>query len=83
METLESLLIVENPRDQRTLDWLRSQVSDDAIRSAVAALPGRRKPYLSSICKALKLEPPSSLEIASKETARAHCAAILEKMRGG
>lgn len=53
--------IVEKDRDRRELAWLRAQVGDDAIREAVAHLPGQRRPYVLNIARALGLVLPAPL----------------------
>lgn len=73
-------LIINNDRDRRTLDWLRSQVDDAAIANAICQLSGSRKPYVSNVCKQLGLVAPAVLEITSKEKAQEHLAAIRQKL---
>jgi hypothetical protein len=56
---MEQWVRVQNERDRLVLAWLRSQVGDAAIISAstqCATFGG--KPYLSAICRLLRLTPP-------------------------
>jgi len=75
-------VIVDNAQDARTLAWLRVSVGDDAIRGAVSALAGSRKPYLSNLAKLLGVDLPSELEVADRDTARAHIQHIQNLLRG-
>jgi hypothetical protein len=56
---MEQWVRVQNERDRLVLAWLRGQVGDAAIISASTqcATPGG-KPYLSTICRLLRLVPP-------------------------
>ncbi len=49
---------LDNERDRRVLSWLRSTVGDDAIRDAIGRLAGRRKPFVSNLCRVLGVEVP-------------------------
>lgn len=63
-------VLVTSLRDQRVLEWLVSQVGCDAVEAACSLLPGRRRPYVSNLAKALGLTPPSDLALASPDFAR-------------
>jgi hypothetical protein len=56
---MEQWLRVQNERDRQVLTWLRGQVGDAAIIAAAqgCAKPGA-KPYLSMVCRALRVTPP-------------------------
>jgi hypothetical protein len=71
MENIETTLIIENERDRVTLAWIRKQVSDSSIEAAVQMLGGR-KPYLSNLCKVLKITPPEDIFITPREMALEH-----------
>ena len=77
----EDCIILANDRDRRTLAWLRTQVSDDAIAAAVDQLAGARRPYISNVCKVLGLAIPEGMEVASREDALRHLAAIRAKLK--
>ncbi|MCA3182445.1 MAG: cryptic plasmid protein A [Cupriavidus sp.] len=73
-------VIVENEQDRRTLRWLIDTAGQDAIREAVQRIPGRRKPYVSNVAKALGLTLPKDLEVADRETALRHLEAIRKQL---
>lgn len=54
-------VIIENERDERTLAWLQSQFSDGEIIAAITSIKGRRRAYLSNVCKVLLVTPPDVL----------------------
>jgi hypothetical protein len=56
------------------LDWLVSQVGVDAVESASSLIPGRRRPYVSNVAKALGLTPPSDLALSPPDVALQHLA---------
>jgi hypothetical protein len=67
---MEQWVLVQNERDRLVLAWLRSQVGDAAIISAAtqcATLGG--KPYLSAICRFLRLAPPRFAPAAVRNAA--------------
>jgi hypothetical protein len=56
---MEQWVRVQNERDRQVLTWLRRQVGDAAIIAAAqgcACFGG--KPYLSMVCRALRVTPP-------------------------
>jgi len=57
---------LDNERDRRTLAWLRSTVGDDAIRDAIGRLAGRRRPFVSNLCRVLGVEVPIEVVEPSK-----------------
>jgi len=65
-------VLVTSERDQRVLDWLVSQVGSDAVEAACSLVPGRRRPYVSNVAKALGLTPPSDFALAPPDVARQH-----------
>lgn len=65
-------VLVTSDRDQRVLDWLVSQVGSDAVEAACILIPGRRRPYVSNVAKALGLTPPPDLALAPRDVAREH-----------
>lgn len=69
-------LIVDSKRDQRVLDWMVSQVGEEAIANACMQLSGARKLYVSNIAKVLDLCPPAELALASRDDAQRHLEAI-------
>ena len=77
----EDCIILANDRDRRTLAWLRTQVSDDAIAAAVEQLAGARRPYITNVCKVLGLTIPDGMEVASREEALRHLSAIRAKLK--
>ena len=68
--------IVEDDRDRRALAWLRSQVSEEEIAEACANLPGKRRPYLTNIARALGLVLPADVAMTPRGEARARLAEI-------
>jgi|GEM_PF-965513 len=79
----EDCILVLNDRDRRTLAWLRSQVSDEAIAAAVEQLAGARKPFVSNVAKVLGLSIPEGMERSTREEALRHLAAIRAKLKIG
>lgn len=75
-------VVIQNPRDERTLAWLLQTVGEVAVREAVAQLSGQRRPYLSNITKVLGVTPLADLERADRQTAQAALAAIRAKLGG-
>lgn len=59
--------IVTNSRDQRVLDWLVSQVGQEAVLGAITNLSGARQPFPSNIAKILGITVPKDLAIAPKD----------------
>lgn len=81
-------LIVESKRDQRVLDWLVSQVGEEAVANACKHLAGARRAYPSNLAKVLGLRPPADLALASREDVQRHLEAIarlldVRQNRGG
>lgn len=73
-------IVIQNPRDERTLAWLLRTAGEAAVRDAVAQLAGQRRPYLSNITKVLGVTPPADLERADRQTAQAALAAIRARL---
>lgn len=48
---------------QRQLVWLRREVGDEAIRTAVAQLPPGRRPWPANVARQLHLQLPPHLEV--------------------
>jgi hypothetical protein len=74
-------LIIETARDQRALDWLVRQAGWDRIDEVLAALPGKRKPYVSNIAKALHMVVPDSVLVTPAEQARPELKKILDYLK--
>ena len=79
--SLEDCILVLNDRDRRTLAWLRSQVSDEAIAAAVEQLAGARRPFVSNVAKVLGLIVPEGMDRSTREEALRHLAAIRAKLK--
>lgn len=79
----EDCILVLNDRDRRTLAWLRSRVSDEAIAAAVDQLAGARRPFVSNVAKVLGLSIPEGMERSTREEALRHLAAIRAKLKIG
>lgn len=77
---MDEIVLIQNDRDRRTLDWLIRQVGQEAIRQAVAQLAGNRKPYLSNVAKVLGLTLPKSVEHTPQSEGRAKLAEIRRSM---
>lgn len=76
---------LDNERDRRTLAWLRSTVGDEAIRDAIGRLAGRRRPFVSNLCRVLGVEvPPAVVEpskaVLSREEAKQRLEALRRQM---
>lgn len=69
-------IILDSDRDRRTLEWLITQVGEDAINEACLQLAGTRKPYVSNIAKVLGLVPPDTLLGPSRAEARLRLVAV-------
>ena len=78
---MEQWVRVQNERDRQVLTWLRSQVGDAAIIAAAqsCASPGV-KPYLSTVCRALRVTPPRYAVVrnATAEVGERHLASIYQ-----
>ena len=59
-------VLVENERDRLSLEWLRGQVSDQAIAEACGRLAGARRPYVSNVAKALGMKLPDNLALTPR-----------------
>jgi hypothetical protein len=59
-------VLVENERDRLGLEWLRGQVSDQAIAEACGRLAGARRPYVSNVAKALGMKLPDNLALTPR-----------------
>jgi hypothetical protein len=81
---MEQWVRVQNERDRQVLTWLRAQVSDAAIIAAAqsCASPGV-KPYLSMVCRALRVTPPryAITRHATAEIGERHLASIYQILR--
>ena len=76
---------LDNERDHRVLAWLRSTVGDEAIRDAIGRLAGRRRPFVSNLCRVLGVEvPPEVIEpskaVLSREEARQRLEGLKRRM---
>lgn len=74
-------IVIESERDQRTYQWLLSEVGEDAVRDACLSLAGNRRLYVSNLAKTLGLKPPADLAIAPKESALRHLAKMREILK--
>jgi hypothetical protein len=79
MENIETTLIIENERDRVTLAWIKKQVSDASIEAAVQTLGGR-KPYISNLCKVLKITPPEDITLTPRDVALEHLKALKQML---
>jgi len=68
----DSLIILNNERDRRTWEWLKATVETERLLQAISNLSGKRKPYVSNICKALNVEPPEEIILGMSENDYAH-----------
>jgi hypothetical protein len=78
---MEQWVGVQNERDRLVLAWLRSQVGDAAIIGAstqCATFGG--KPYLSAICRALRLTPPRFARSTDKADISERCLAEIYRI---
>jgi hypothetical protein len=55
---MEHLVRICNEKDRQTLDWLRRHVGDAAIAVAAQECSGSGKPYLSAVCRRLRVRTP-------------------------
>jgi len=65
---MEHLVRVQNEYDRQVLAWLRQRIGDAALAEAARRLggEGKPKPYLSSICRALSIRPPSRVAMRAE-----------------
>jgi hypothetical protein len=70
----EAPVILDNERDKRTWKWLQNTVEAEQLEQALLSLAGKRKPYVSNLCKILDLEPPEEVRLgmSKKEYAQMH-----------
>ncbi len=59
-------VILDNDRDKRTWTWLQGTVEPIRLQEAIDSLAGKRKPYVSNVCKLLKIEPPEEVILAGQ-----------------
>lgn len=78
MKKINSIVIIQNELDERTLKWLISQVGEKKIYWAVGQLSGNTKPYISNIVKKLGLVVPSSIKKTPHKKARSNLKVILD-----
>lgn len=74
-------VIVESERDQRILDWLISQVGAEGVSAACSSLAGGRRTYVSSVAKALGLEPAEGLLQTPAARARQKLSTLKDLLR--
>ena len=74
-------VIIETARDQRAFDWLVQQAGWNRVDAALATLPGKRKPYVSNLAKALHLAVPDSVLATPAEQARPELKKILDYLK--
>lgn len=69
---MEDLVRLHHEYDRLVLAWLRSHVGDGAIRTAARRVSGGddRKPYLSTVCRALGVQAPSRRTLLKREASR-------------
>lgn len=72
--TLDVLL--ENDRDRRTFDYLVRTCGLSRVQKARQSLPGRTRPYVSNLAKALGVTIPDAVVITPRENGRRELAAI-------
>ncbi|AOY93911.1 hypothetical protein BKK79_01750 [Cupriavidus sp. USMAA2-4] len=63
---MEHLVRVQNEYDRQVLAWLRRRIGDAALAEAARRLGGERKPYLSSLCRALSIRPPARVDLRAE-----------------
>jgi len=64
---MEHLIRVQNEYDRQILVWLRGRIGDAALMTAARrAATDEKKPYLSTICRMLKIRPPSRRSFADE-----------------
>jgi hypothetical protein len=74
-------LIIATAADQRALDWLVLEVGWESIDTALAALPGKRKPYVSNLAKELHLAIPRNVFVTPAEQARPQLKKLLQMLK--
>jgi hypothetical protein len=73
---------LDNDRDRRVLAWLRSTVGDEAIRDAIGRIAGRRKPFVSNLCRVLGVDvPPAVVEPSRAVLSRDEAKQRLEELK--
>jgi len=58
-------LLLLNERDEKVHAWLTRTTTPGQIQAAIAKLNGK-KPYISNICKILKIDPPADIFVTPK-----------------
>ena len=82
---MERWVRVQNERDRQVLAWLRGQVGDAAIIAAAQSCAGPGiKPYLSAVCRALRVTPPryAVIRTGAGEVGERHLVSIYQILRG-
>ena len=74
-------VLVLNARDKRAIAWMIEQVGFVAVQEACGRLAGRRRLYPTNLAKVLGLTIPDGMEVASREEALRHLAAIRAKLK--
>ncbi|MFL9914696.1 hypothetical protein PQR75_04630 [Paraburkholderia fungorum] len=69
-------VLLQNDRDRRTLDYLIRTCGLSRVQRARQSLPGRTRPYVSNIAKALGVTIPDKIVITPREDGRRELAAI-------
>ncbi|WP_238812567.1 cryptic plasmid protein A [Paraburkholderia sp. SG-MS1] len=76
-------VVIESPRDQRTLDYLVKICGTDRVKRARADLLGQRRPYVSNLAKVLGVHLPDELSLTSREDAQQHLSQLKAMLRNG
>ena len=71
-------MIVANDRDRCSLAWLVERAGADAVREAVARIPGDRRPYVTNVARVLALELPRLLALPPTDSPNRR--AVAEKL---
>jgi hypothetical protein len=69
-------ILVESERDRRALEYLVTFCGTEAVLRGCAELPGRTRPYVSNIAKALGVVIPDEVVITPREEGRRQLAEI-------
>lgn len=69
-------IILANDRDRRTFSYLVETCGFERVVKARSALPGRTRPYVSNVARALGVAVPETVVVTPREEACRHLDAI-------
>jgi len=76
-------IIVDSERDRRALEFLVTVCGTEVVVRGRTELPGRTRPYVSNIAKALGVVIPDEVVITPRAEGRRHLSEIKEFLAAG